>query len=71
MNTAAFFLLGVWSAGLGWISYAVWGLVSLIMLAEHAIISPQDMSRVNTAFFTMNGVVAVLFFAGVLADLYF
>lgn len=68
-NTVIFFLLGVWSAGLGVISYLTWAAVSLIMLAEHTIISPQDMSRVNTAFFTMNGLVSVLFFLGVLVDI--
>ena len=71
VNATLFFLLGVWSAGLGWISYAVWAAASLILLGEHTIISAQDMSRVNLAFFTMNGGISVAFFLGVLADLYF
>jgi 4-hydroxybenzoate polyprenyltransferase len=42
--------------------------VALILLLEHRLISAQDMSRVNLAFFTMNGFVAVFLFAGAVVD---
>ena len=32
----------------------------LLLVVEHAIVSPTDLSRVNAAFFTVNGVVAVI-----------
>lgn len=35
---------------------------------EHSLVSPRDLSRLDTAFFTMNGVISVTFFAFVLAD---
>ena len=35
---------------------------------EHAIISPRDMRRMNAAFFTLNGIISVLFFGFVAAD---
>ncbi|ABB38191.1 4-hydroxybenzoate polyprenyltransferase [Oleidesulfovibrio alaskensis G20] len=70
VNTSVFFLMAGWAAGLSWPFFAVWGLVSLILLAEHKIISAEDMSRVNMAFFTMNGVVSVVVFAGVLLGIY-
>jgi 4-hydroxybenzoate polyprenyltransferase len=43
---------------------AWWGLVVVMMLLfyEHAIVSPKDMRRLNAAFFTLNGVISVLFF---------
>jgi 4-hydroxybenzoate polyprenyltransferase len=33
------------------------------------MVSPTDLSRLNAAFFTMNGVISVIFFAFVAADL--
>ena len=49
---------------------AVFGVVvvALLLLYEHLIISPKDMRRMNAAFFTLNGVISVVFFAFVAAD---
>ena len=35
---------------------------------ENSIVSADDLSRVNVAFFTLNGVISVVFLTGVLAD---
>ena len=35
---------------------------------ENAIISPDDMSRVNAAFFNVNGMVAVVILVGAIVD---
>jgi 4-hydroxybenzoate polyprenyltransferase len=45
--------------------------VAGLLLWEHLIVSPRDLSRMNAAFFTMNGVIAVIFFVFVAADLLF
>jgi 4-hydroxybenzoate polyprenyltransferase len=50
----------------GWIGVAA---VGLLLGYEHAIVSPRDMRRLNAAFFTMNGVIAMVFLAFVAADL--
>jgi len=39
-----------------------------LLAYEHALVSPGDTRRLDTAFFTMNGVISVTFFAFVLAD---
>jgi 4-hydroxybenzoate polyprenyltransferase len=44
--------------------------VGVLLAYEHAIVSPRDMRRLNAAFFTMNGVIATVFFAFVAADLW-
>jgi len=44
-------------------------LVVLLLLYEHSLVKPNDLSRLNAAFFTMNGVISVLFFVFVAADL--
>jgi 4-hydroxybenzoate polyprenyltransferase len=66
--TAIFFLLAGWAAGAGLVYTGVCLVVAAILLAEHRLISADDMSRVNLAFFTMNGFVAVFLFAGAVLD---
>jgi 4-hydroxybenzoate polyprenyltransferase len=51
----------------GWLGIAA---VALLLAYEHAIVSPRDMRRLNAAFFTMNGVIAMVFLAFVAADLW-
>jgi 4-hydroxybenzoate polyprenyltransferase len=43
--------------------------VALLLAYEHSLVSANDLSKLNAAFFTMNGVIAVVFFAFVAADL--
>lgn len=69
--TGIFFLLAGWAASAGLIYAGSCLAVAAVLLLEHRLISPQDMSRVNLAFFTMNGFVAVLLFAGAVADTIF
>ncbi len=45
------------------------GVVAGLLLYEHLIVSPRDLRRLNAAFFTMNGVIAILFFVFVATDL--
>jgi 4-hydroxybenzoate polyprenyltransferase len=42
--------------------------VAILLLYEHSIISPTDLRRMNAAFFTLNGVISVVFFGFVAAD---
>ena len=43
--------------------------VILLLVYEHSLVRPNDLSKLNAAFFTMNGVISVLFFVFVAADL--
>ena len=54
--------------GLGQIALAGVILVIALLAYEHAIISPRDLRRMNAAFFTLNGVISVVFFVFVAAD---
>ena len=60
-------LAGVY-AGLGVWYYGAFALVSALLLYEHWIVSADDLSRVNTAFFTLNGAVSLLLFVAVLLE---
>lgn len=42
--------------------------VAALLLYEHLLVSPDDLRRLDTAFFTLNGVISVSLFAFVLAD---
>ncbi len=42
--------------------------VAALLLYEHSLVRPGDLRRLDAAFFTMNGVISVAFFAFVLAD---
>ncbi len=54
--------------GLGKLAVAGVGVVAGLLLYEHLIVSPRDLRRMNAAFFTLNGVISVLFFGFVAAD---
>jgi 4-hydroxybenzoate polyprenyltransferase len=43
--------------------------VILLLLYEHSLVKANDLSKLNAAFFTMNGIISVLFFLFVAADL--
>jgi 4-hydroxybenzoate polyprenyltransferase len=71
VNTAVFFLLAGAAAGTGGWYFGVMAAVGLILVFEHRLFKPDDLSRITLTFFTLNGVIAVVAFLGVLADLYF
>lgn len=54
--------------GLGKLAMTGVVVVAGLLLYEHLIVSPQDMRRMNAAFFTLNGIISVLFFCFVAAD---
>lgn len=59
----------VWTFALGKLA-ALGVLAVLLLLAyEHSLVSEHDLSKLNAAFFTMNGVIAVVFFIFVAMDL--
>ncbi len=46
------------------------GAVGALLAYEHSLVSPRDLRRLNAAFFTMNGVIAMVFLCFVAADLW-
>jgi 4-hydroxybenzoate polyprenyltransferase len=66
--TVVFLVLAGLTIGVGvlyWLGVAV---VAGLLLYEHSLVSPRDTSRLDMAFFTLNGVISVTFFLFVLAD---
>jgi len=59
-----------WVTGMGAPYYAAVGVVAVVVVVEHAIVSPDDLSRVNAAFFTANGVASLLILVGVSLEVF-
>ena len=53
---------------LGWLYWLGVVAVALLLAYEHSLIRPGDLRRLDAAFFTVNGVISVAFFAFVLAE---
>ena len=66
---ALLFALAGWVAGAGGIYAAFVAGVGVVLWAEHVVVTPTDLSRVNVAFFTMNGCVAIALAVGAVVDL--
>ncbi len=57
-----------WAAGFGWPYVAGVGAGAAILAWEHRLVKPGDLSRLNAAFFTANGVVSIVVLLGALGD---
>jgi len=54
--------------GLGAIALVGMCVVVVLLAYEHSIIGPRNLTRMNAAFFTLNGIISVVFFVSVAVD---
>jgi 4-hydroxybenzoate polyprenyltransferase len=66
LTIAAFALLGV-TMGLGWLYWLGVLVAAGLLVYEHSLVSPSDLSRLDVAFFNVNGYIAVILFVAVIA----
>ena len=67
MLTLLCWLLKLFALGaIAWVGVAA---VGALLLYEHLIVSPTDLRRLNAAFFTLNGVISMVFFFFIAAAL--
>ena len=66
--TVALLIGGGVLAGAGWPWYAGICVATALLWYENSIISAEDLSRVDAAFFTTNGIIAIVVFGGALLD---
>jgi len=57
------------SFGLGKLAVVGVVVVALLLAYEHSLVAPDDLSRLNAAFFTMNGVISAVFFFFLAGDI--
>jgi len=66
-----FVLLPIWFMPTGIFYYIGVALYGLMLIYQHRIVSPTDLSRVDRAFMTANGIASVVFAVFYLADIIF
>jgi 4-hydroxybenzoate polyprenyltransferase len=66
LTVLAFAALG-WVMGLGLLYWAGVLVVAGLLIYEHSLVSPTDLSRLDVAFFNVNGYIAVILLGAVLA----
>ena len=59
----------IFSFGLGKLAIVGVAIVASLLTYEHSLVKAHDLSKLNAAFFTMNGVISVVFFCFVAGDL--
>lgn len=67
---AAGYLLGQYFPAFGWLHWAAAGIFLALLFYQHTLVKPNDLSKVNLAFFTTNGLASLAFGALVIMDIY-
>jgi len=68
--TASFILFAGYYGGLSLIYWIGSGVFISLLIYQHVLVKPNDLSKVNLAFFTTNGIASVVFSIFVLLDLF-
>lgn len=65
-------LLLVWFLfDLGWVYLLFLAIISILLVVEHRLVHPEDLQKIDLAFFHVNSAISILLLAAVWADLYF
>lgn len=67
--SSLFILLAGIEGGFGLIYFTGWVFFSLLLIYQHTLVKANDLSKVNIAFFTTNGIASVVFACFSIADL--
>ena len=70
VGTLFFLVLFGFAASLGWVYAAGLVTVAVLLRIEHSLVLDGDLSKINTAFFTINGWIGILLFVFTCLDLY-
>jgi 4-hydroxybenzoate polyprenyltransferase len=66
--TSVFLLAAFMLGAYGTFSFIAWGGFTALLIYQHLLVKPNDLSRVNLAFFTTNGVASVMLAVLVFVD---
>ena len=70
LTSVSLLVLGLW-LNLGFPFYIGWLITTGLLVYENSLVSPRDFSKLNMAFFNINGYIAVIIFAFTFASIYF
>lgn len=68
VGTVAALIAVGWGTNAGWLYATGVAVAAALLLYEHSLVKPNDLRRLDAAFFTMNGVISIAFFVFVLAE---
>ena len=66
----ALFLVYLFSASLGWLFLVALIVVAALLHYEHELLNPTDLSKIDTAFFTINGYISITIFVIAALDIF-
>lgn len=69
--TMGFFLAMFFALGMHPVFLIFLAAIGVCLILEHRLVNPDDLSRINIAFFHMNSIVSVALLAGVLTEVFF
>ncbi|MBI2982233.1 MAG: UbiA family prenyltransferase, partial [Deltaproteobacteria bacterium] len=69
VTLGSFSLFGI-LIGASWGFWLALAVCLLLLLYEHTLVKPNDLSKVNAAFFNMNGYISIVFLTGVILSVY-
>ena len=61
LTVALLAAIGAWF-GLGWLYWAGWTVIAALFIWEHSLVKPDDLSKVDLAFFNVNGYISLTIF---------
>ena len=67
---AGLFLVWLLSPGLGWLFFLALVVVAALLHYEHGLLSPDDLSKIDVAFFTINGYISLTLFIVAAIDIF-
>ncbi len=65
----ALFLVWLFSGSLGWLFFLALIVVAALLHYEHELLSPTDLSKIDMAFFTINGYISITIFVVAAIDI--
>ena len=67
----ASYILSTQSQGFDWLHWAAAAIFIGLLFYQHTLVKPHDLSQINLAFFTTNGVASLIFGSLVILDIFF
>jgi 4-hydroxybenzoate polyprenyltransferase len=64
------FLMNQQYPSIGWLSWVAFGLFNMLLVRQHLLVNDKNLSKINQAFFTTNGMASVILGSFIILDLF-
>jgi len=66
--SSLFLLAAGFEGNFSWLYFIGWGIFTVLLIHQHRLVTPSDLSKVNVAFATTNGIASLVFSVFVITD---